>query len=456
MLPAWVYVVVIGVASNAYTFAKLYKTASSRAALVASGESNPALLFLYGRLNGNSVGALTAWRYGVWGALFAALMSVFLVIRHTRGDEEAGRLELIGSARVGRQAPLAVGDRGRGAGQRGAHRRAVRRAARCLASRPPDRPRSRSPSAPAGSRSPAISAVAAQLTAGARAARGLAIGVLGVAFLARAVGDSAGASGPAWLTWVLPLGWTETLRPFAGERWWVLALPLALFAAGAWLAFALAARRDHGAGLFPDRPGRPAASGRAARPVRARVAAAVAGARGLGGRVRGHVRGLRRGGARASASSSAPAAALTKEFTRLGGQSAIVNAYLAALMLLGGLVAAAYGVSAVLRLRAEETAGRADPVLAGSVGRARWGLSHLAGRLRGHGGPAGGGGHRDRTRLRPGRGRRGRRDRPDARRGPRPAPRGGGDRRRRGAGLRRGTGRVRGGRAGRRSGSPCC
>src|ERR1700738_2180646 len=108
MPPAWVCVLVIGVASNAYTFAKLYKTTSSRTALVASGESNPALLFLYGRLNGNSVGALTAWRYGVWGALFAALMSVFLVIRHTRAEEEAGRLELVGSARVGRQAPLAA------------------------------------------------------------------------------------------------------------------------------------------------------------------------------------------------------------------------------------------------------------------------------------------------------------------------------------------------------------
>jgi ABC-2 type transport system permease protein len=69
--------------------------------------------------------------------------------------------------------------------------------------------------------------------------------------------------------------------------------------------------------------------------------------------------------------------ALKQEFTRLGGQSAIVNAYLSALMLLAGIVAAAYGVSAVLRLHAEETAGRADPVLAGSVGRVRWGLSHL-------------------------------------------------------------------------------
>jgi ABC-2 type transport system permease protein len=34
-------------------------------------------------------------------------------------------------------------------------------------------------------------------------------------------------------------------------------------------------------------------------------------------------------------------------------------------------------VSATLRLRAEETEGRADPVLAGAVGRVRWGLSHV-------------------------------------------------------------------------------
>ena len=36
-------------------------------------------------------------------------MSVFLVIRHTRADEQAGRLELTGSAAVGRQAPLTAG-----------------------------------------------------------------------------------------------------------------------------------------------------------------------------------------------------------------------------------------------------------------------------------------------------------------------------------------------------------
>jgi ABC-2 type transport system permease protein len=46
-------------------------------------------------------------------------------------------------------------------------------------------------------------------------------------------------------------------------------------------------------------------------------------------------------------------------------------------MLLAGLGAAACAVMAVLRLRAEESGYLADPVLAGSVGRVRWGLSHV-------------------------------------------------------------------------------
>jgi ABC-2 type transport system permease protein len=374
MLPVWVYVVVIGMASSAYTFARLYKTAAQRASLVATGEGNPALLFLYGRLGGDSVGALTAWRYGVWAALFAALMTVFLVIRHTRADEEAGRLELIGSARVGRHAPLTS-----------AIAVAVTANAVLVAALAVVLPLLGLPAGGSAALALAtgtcglaftgISAVAAQLASGARAARGIAIAVLGVSFLARAVGDSAGAGGPAWLTWLGPLGWTEMLRPFAGEQWWVLALPLAVFAAGTWLAFTLAARRDLGAGLLPDRPGRPSASAALAGPAalawrleRASLAAwaagyavlfAVCGAAAVGiGQLLGTSGGLR------------------TEFTRLGGQAAIVNAYLAALMLLAGLGAAGYGVMSVLRLRAEETGNLAEPVLSGSVGRVRWGLSH--------------------------------------------------------------------------------
>ncbi len=375
MLPVWVYVILIGTASNAYTFARLYKTAAQRASLVASGNSSPALLFLYGRLNGNSVGALTAWRYGVWASLFAALMTIFLVIRHTRADEEAGRLELVGAGAVGRHAPLLS------ALAVGVIANVIVAAALAVVLPLLSLPVAGSVAlglavGTCGLAFAGISAVAAQLTSSARAARGIAMSVLGASFLLRAVGDSAGARGPAWLTWVLPLGWTELVRPFAGERWWVLALPVAAFVTGTALAFALAARRDLGAGLLPDRPGPPEAPAAMRGPMTLAwrlqwpslaawaagyaVLFAVCGAAGKGiGQLVG------------------TSGALRTEFTRLGGQSAIVNAYLAGLMLLAGLIAAGYGVMAVLRLRAEESGNLADPVLAGSAGRVRWGLSHI-------------------------------------------------------------------------------
>jgi putative exporter of polyketide antibiotics len=47
-------------------------------------------------------------------------------------------------------------------------------------------------------------------------------------------------------------------------------------------------------------------------------------------------------------------------------------------MSLAGLAAAAYATSAVLRLRAEETGGQAEPLLATALGRTRWALSHVA------------------------------------------------------------------------------
>ena len=61
MLPAWVYVVTALVAGTAWTFKKVYSPAGRVQLLVSAGH-NPALLFLYGRLYGTSVGALTAVR----------------------------------------------------------------------------------------------------------------------------------------------------------------------------------------------------------------------------------------------------------------------------------------------------------------------------------------------------------------------------------------------------------
>jgi len=376
MLPAWVYVITAAIASNSYSLNKLYPTAADRAQLAASGGHNPALVFLYGRLWGDSLGAVSAWRYGVWAAIFAALMSIFLVIRHTRADEEAGRLELVGSAAVGRLAALTAGllvalaanvvlavllgvvlvVLGLPVAGSVAFALAITTCGLAFA---------------------AIAALAAQLAAGARAARGIAIGVLGAAYLLRAVGDASGAGGVSWLTWLSPLGWTEMLRPYTEDRWWVLALPLALTAAATAGAYVLVVLRDHGAGLLPDRPGSATAS------------VWLRSSFGLAWRLqRGTLYGWAAGFAFTFAASGAAAkgigsllggsSQLRNAFTRLGGQAGITDAYLAAIMSLAGLAAAAYATSAVLRLRAEETGGQAEPLLATAIGRTRWGLSHIA------------------------------------------------------------------------------
>jgi ABC-2 type transport system permease protein len=376
MLPAWVYVITAAIASNSYSLNKLYPTAADRAQLAASGGRNPALVFLYGRLWGDSLGAVSAWRYGVWAAIFAALMSIFLVVRHTRADEEAGRLELVGSAAVGRLAALTAG-------------LLVALAANVVLAVllivvlvVLGLPVAGSVAfalviTTCGLAFAAIAALAAQLAAGARAARGIAIGVLGAAYLLRAVGDASGAGGVSWLTWLSPLGWTELTRPYTSDRWWVLALPLALTAAATTGAYALAVLRDHGAGLLPDRPGSATAS------------AWLRSSFGLAWRLqRGTLYGWAAGFAFTFAASGAAAkgigsllggsSQLRNAFTRLGGQAGITDAYLAAIMSLAGLAAAAYATSAVLRLRAEETGGQAEPLLATAIGRTRWGLSHVA------------------------------------------------------------------------------
>jgi len=374
-LAAAVYVITAGVAGTAWTLKRLYPTPAGRAALAATGGANPALRFLYGRLDGSSAGSLTTWRYGVWAGLFAALLAIFVVIRHTRSDEEAGRLELVGSAAVGRQAALvaALITAAAGAGAVTVLLCAVL-------------PLTGLPAAGSallalgigccGLAFTGIAAVAAQLSASARAGRGIALAVLGVAFVLRGVGDSAGAAGPGWLSWLSPLAWIQLTRPFAAARGWVLVLPLAVAAAGTGLAFAVADRRDLGAGLLPDRPGRASASAFLRDPS------------GLAWRLqRGALAGWAAGyvflfaicGAAAQGIGQlfGTSSALEREFTRIGGQAAITNAYLAALMLLAGLAAAGYAVSVIVRLRAEETGDQAELVLATATGRIRWALSHI-------------------------------------------------------------------------------
>jgi len=55
----------------------------------------------------------------------------------------------------------------------------------------------------------------------------------------------------------------------------------------------------------------------------------------------------------------------------------VMDAYLASVMTLFGFAVSGYAIQATLKMRAEEAAGRAEPVLATAVGRIGWAACHL-------------------------------------------------------------------------------
>src|SRR3546814_10108374 len=73
-----------------------------------------------------------------------------------------------------------------------------------------------------------MATVSSQVTEGTRAASGIAGVALAVSFVLRAIGDV----GDGRLSWLSPLGWGQALRPYGGERWWVLALMAAALEIG--------------------------------------------------------------------------------------------------------------------------------------------------------------------------------------------------------------------------------
>ena len=69
--------------------------------------ANPAVSAMYGPVVTNRDG-MAVFKTVMMGALFVGILAHALVRRHTRTEEEEGRLELIGAGVVGRRAPLAA------------------------------------------------------------------------------------------------------------------------------------------------------------------------------------------------------------------------------------------------------------------------------------------------------------------------------------------------------------
>jgi ABC-2 type transport system permease protein len=369
--PVWIAVNALMVLSMPNTLRSLYGTDAERTDLVRQLQTNAAYRALIGPLHDTSLGGLTAWRVGVYAGLLAAVTGLLVVVRHTRDEEESGRAELVASGAVGRRASLTAA----------LLAAAVANAVLALLVTAGLAAQGTAGALALGLGLGATgmvfattAAIVAQFTESARLARGLTSAVLGAAFVLRAAGDSASSDGSSPWTWLSPLGWLENLRPFAAERWWVLLLFAAAMLLQAAAAYALAGRRDLGMSFFPTRPG----------PAAGRLGSAAALAwrlqRGgvLGWSLGFFLAGVVYGGlTEGAAGLVGDNDSARKIFERMGGQSGLTDAFLASMVGMLGLVAALYVVASVLRLSAEETSGRAEPLLAAPVGRLRWAAGHL-------------------------------------------------------------------------------
>lgn len=378
LLPVWIVGFAATTYSTALAGADLYPDVGSRVEAATALNATASLVALLGRIyDPASLGALSLIKYTAFMAAILAVLMVIITIRHTRADEESGRLELLGGGRLGRDAPLAAAlVISFGASLVLGLVTAASLAAGGL-------PAAGSFAfglgwAATGMAFSAVAGVTAQLTSSARAATGLSVGVIAVTYALRAVGDLA-EPGPSALSWLSPIGWNQQIRAFAGDRWWVLALPLALCAALVPVALSLRARRDLGSGLREERPGPARGSLRGVWDLAVRLQFRMLVAWSVAFLVFGVVIGSLASNV-ADLLSSPNAQELIQT---LGGTQAMTDAFLAAEVGIMGLLASAYGLSAAARLRDEETAGHVEALLGTATTRARWATSHFAAALAG-------------------------------------------------------------------------
>ena len=369
-LTVWVVGIAVLVASSASSVEGLYPTAADLRGAASMIRDNAAVIAMNGPPIGlDTLGGRVVFELGAFTFVVVALMNIFLVGRHTRAEEETGRTELLRAGAVGRQAPVtatllaavlinlvvaalvAAALAGIGLAVTGSLAFATALAA-------------------VGVFFAALTAVTAQVSEHTRVAYGLASSVLGVAYVLRAVGDG----GNGVLSWLSPIGWGQAIRAFAGERWWVLVLPIGGAVALVAVAFAVASRRDVGAGLIRPGPGSPAASTGLVRPVGLAL-------RLQRGSIIGWSVGLFLGGAAYGSIGKdvedfvGDNESLSDIIAQAGGN--LTDSYFATTLLILALVGTGFAVQSTMRLRGEETAGRAEPLLATGLSRSGWVISHL-------------------------------------------------------------------------------
>jgi ABC-2 type transport system permease protein len=365
----WMFALIASMVATAAAVAGLYTTPEEIHTYAQAITSGDALVAINGRVEGiDSLGGVIQDEFGFLAAFLLPLLGISLVAQVTRREEEAGRLEAVLGGRVARHVPVLAGLIVASAA---IFVTAIAFALGLIASGVPA-PRSVIYAASLGALAfvfAGLAALLAQVTLHSRGVYVWSLLVLAVAYLLRGVGDVTKTR----VTWLSPLGWAEKAAPFGAMRWWTLFIPLAIGGLLGTLAVLIAGRRDLGSSLVRGGAG-PA---RATTWLRSPLGLATA-------IHRPAVLGWLAGALVLAVMMGALAQQFVDAFT---GNPAMAQAigmsgaqpedgFVAVTQLFIAIIATGYAVQAVGSLRGEETAGRLEPRLSGTLSRTRWLAAH--------------------------------------------------------------------------------
>ncbi|UJP10053.1 polyketide antibiotic transporter [Microbacterium sp. KUDC0406] len=373
----WILATVLMAAAGFAGVTQSYSTHADRVDVLAAVMANPVIMMFRGLPSGASEGAFLSFEILPWLTMLAALMSTFLAVRHTRGDEEAGRSELVAATPAGRFRPtvatlilglaanlvlgllVAASLIGSGVDAEGSWLTGAVTATTGIAFL-------------------GIGLMAAQLMRTSRGANALTVWILVATFLVNGIGNVAGTPSDdltsiesAWPVWLSPFGWAEQARPYDANDWWPALFGLAFGLVLAAVAIALQSVRDMGEGFVPARVGRRYARGTLASPHALVWRLTYSGIIGwaVGGALLG-ILATTLSGLAGEISGSNPA--VEDILNKIAQAGSIDETLITVFFTMLGVLAACAAVQIVVRARQEEAHGTAENVLAQPVGRVRW------------------------------------------------------------------------------------
>ncbi|MBM7553126.1 ABC transporter permease [Thalassobacillus pellis] len=368
-LPIWLLALIGATLLVVNAFATLYSSQPKRQSM-ADTMMNPAMTAMVGPAYGienYTIGAMLAHQMLLFTAVVVGIMNILLITRHTRAEEEDGRVELVRALPSGKLSNVtaaitvisganvllglltALGLIAMGVdsiGVEGSFLYGLSLSA-------------------TGIFFAGLTAVFAQLCETARSAIGWSMAVLLIAYMTRAIGDVSSEA----LSWTSPFGWIVRTETFVNNIWGPVLLTFGAGVVLIGLTFYLNSIRDVEAGFLPSKPGRKKASplllSRIGLPFRLQRTALISWAVGM------LVLGASYGSVLGDLESYFSEIEIMQEMLAQVKGVSMTEQFLTMLMAVLAMISTIFPMMAVLKLKGEENKGRTEHVLGRAISRNR-------------------------------------------------------------------------------------